>query len=60
MKETPVKVDFIGKKGQKHLIKLPNINSPVSLNENLHLNMWQSDLYRFKKRHREDTGLNSA
>ncbi|MHA7059660.1 hypothetical protein ACWGOQ_0020710 [Aquimarina sp. M1] len=48
MKKQPVKVQLVGKNGNRYQIKFPNLEIPVVVNEQLYSKMLCSDQYQFR------------
>lgn len=47
MKNSPIKVKLIEKKGNSYLIQFPNLKIPVTVNDNLYQKMLHSTMYEF-------------
>ncbi|SEQ97478.1 hypothetical protein SAMN05421824_2722 [Hyunsoonleella jejuensis] len=60
MEHPSVKVNFIGKEGNKYLIKFPDLKIPVSVNKNLYVKMLNSDMYEFMNLPKQYSRVNSA
>lgn len=60
MEETPIKINFISKEGDKYLIKFPDLKIPVSVNKDLYLKMLNSNMYEFMNLPKQYSGVNSA
>ncbi|RNL91456.1 hypothetical protein ED312_04615 [Sinomicrobium pectinilyticum] len=49
MEKELVNVKLVGKKGDRYEILFPNLNVPVSINENLYRKMQKSTMFRFNQ-----------
>ncbi|APY07787.1 hypothetical protein BWZ20_05510 [Winogradskyella sp. J14-2] len=48
MKKQPIEVRLVSKKGNAYLIKFPNLEIPVKVNEHLYYKMLHSPEYQFR------------